>query len=624
MSATPKIFETGGMIMELGMTGTNQSSGWGESNSPKALGATDAFPWLTFSNKLTIAKKEDDSVTTKAFSLTPRIVTKTVDNPLSFPARFNGLGRFHYWMLGFENAVVPVVAFKAGTSPFTTTPTIGDACTDTDANNFTFLRTETARDDVIIYIFRADDATPVAPTLQTGDLTEAGGSPWIFSFTSHSSLMYEHLYELDSTGRRYRTYTSAEQSALSLLTTDKRNLMCTLAKRTDTYDLRYKNAMCKGFSFKFAAADYSSWETNYMAYGEERDDYSASTWTLTSGLENGTLIPRHSEYRVNISTAMATSSGALSGFTELGISEFSLDVEIPLQSQQDTVTGLTIAEPVIEGKYGTKLTGTISRHTVQTYQTYRDAGITVIMQIAANQGWYMQEFLIKEGTFGDAGGDDSEVMMEPFTLDIGYVQGSSEWDDWLYGYTELHDSPILFRTRDSSSANEMLRMDLTTQGTAESGFTAVERGNDTYHTTIITVASTFGAIAGGAALGLGKLFYTFPAGVITVVSATISLDLDEVDGNITADTPDVGIGTTVASGAVATLDGTAAFENILTGQTAPDCNGTVFTTTDTSGLSIAAIDDHTVYLNIADTWAAGGETALPVAGTITLVWTGGA
>jgi len=626
---TPKIFETGAMHLENGMSGANQSVGWGDDSSAVSLGATDAFPWNTFSNKLNVAKKEDESVTTRAFGTTPRIVTKTVDNPLSFPARFKGLGRFHYWMMGFENVVRKVVAFKAGSSPFTTAPTIGDGCTDTDTNAFTFLRTETTRDGILIYIFEADDE--VAPTLQTGDLTENGGSPWVFSFTSHSGLMYEHLYELDASGRRYRAFSSQEQSVLSLLSTDKRNLMATLAKRTSNYDLRYKNAMCKGFSFKVAAADYSMWESNYMAYTEERGDYSSSSWTLTDGLGDGTLMPIHSEYIFNIGTTLSIGTdGVLSGMTELCVTEASVDVEMSLQSQQDTCSGLTIAEPVIESKYGIKMSGTISRHTVQTYQTYRDAGTLVRAQLVANQGWYMQEFLIKEASFGEAGGDDSDVMMEPFTLDIGFVEGSNQWTDWLYGYTELQDSPILFRVRDDSSTNEMLRMDLTTVGTTATPtggtITTYERGDGSNHTTYLVLnAFEMPAITGGVDQGLGHLLYTFPAGAITVVSAEfVDLNLDELDGNITNDTPEVGLGTTIASGAVAVLSGTAAFENILTGQVAPDCNGTDFDASDTSGLSIAAIDDHTVYLNMADGWAAGGETNLPVSGTIKIVWTGGA
>ena len=159
-------------------------------------------------------------------------------------------------------------------------------------------------------------------------------------------------------------------------------------------------------------------------------------------------------------------------------------------------------------------------------------------------------------------------------------------------------------------------------GEAGSGVTAVEYGDGRIHQTVLTVSSNLGSIAGGAALGLGHLVYTLPAGAIVVESAYMSMALDEDDGHITNDTPDIGIGTTVASGENATLQAVgAAAENILTGQTANDCNGTaeVKTVAD-QVLVIEAGGDHTVYFNVADTWAASGENDCAIAGTIVLNW----
>jgi hypothetical protein len=123
---------------------------------------------------------------------------------------------------------------------------------------------------------------------------------------------------------------------------------------------------------------------------------------------------------------------------------------------------------------------------------------------------------------------------------------------------------------------------------------------------------------------VGKLLYTFPAGVIIVESAYMSLAITQTEGNITADTPDGGLGTVIASGAVATLDGTATFENILTGQTFNNCSGTaeVKTAIPTAGvpLVIEAAGAHTVYFNVADGWAASGDVAALLAGTVILNW----
>jgi len=430
----------------------SQSDGWGSANSERDLYTDDAFPWLTFSNKLNIATEEDNSVTTRAFKTTPRMVGKTVDNPVSFHARFKGLNRFHYWMWGFENVVKKVVAFKAGTTPFSgDSPVPGDACTDTDVNNFTFLRTEQTRDEKI-YIFEADDS--VAPTLQTGVLTHAGPG-WTFTFTSHSSLMYEHIYELDSFGRRYRLYNTAEKALLSLSATDKRNLMATFGKRMSEYDLRYKNAMCKNFSFKFTAAGLSQYDCNYMGFTETRDNYNSEDWSLVSGLGDASLVSAHFEFMFKLGETISLTDGELTGLTEIGISDADLSIVTPLQSLQDTVSGLSLAEPVLEGKYGVKMTGTISRHTVQTYQTIRDAQTKIAAHLVTNQGWYMQEWMLKEATLSEAGPDDGDVAQEPLSLESGFVEGTNEFSDWLYGVTEIHDSPVIFRVRDFSSVNQM-------------------------------------------------------------------------------------------------------------------------------------------------------------------------
>ncbi len=149
----------------------------------------------------------------------------------------------------------------------------------------------------------------------------------------------------------------------------------------------------------------------------------------------------------------------------------------------------------------------------------------------------------------------------------------------------------------------------------------IERGDANRHTTTLTVQSALPAIAGGANLAVGKLLYTFPAGPIVVHAAYMSVGITQTQGNINADTPDIGLGTTIASGVVAVLGGTAAFENILTGQTAANCTGTATVkTVSDQVLPIEVAGNHTVYLNVADGWAASGDAAALINGTVTLVW----
>ena len=156
-------------------------------------------------------------------------------------------------------------------------------------------------------------------------------------------------------------------------------------------------------------------------------------------------------------------------------------------------------------------------------------------------------------------------------------------------------------------------------GSPGSGVTAREYGDKYNHTTVLTVQSTFPAIAGGADLAVGKLIYTLPAGACIVGPSRMKVAINGAAA-IQADTPDIGLGTVIASGAVAVLGGTATFENILTGQTMTDCDGTETDAAVTTELAIAAAAAHTIYLNVADGWAATGDAAADVNATVVIQW----
>lgn len=160
-------------------------------------------------------------------------------------------------------------------------------------------------------------------------------------------------------------------------------------------------------------------------------------------------------------------------------------------------------------------------------------------------------------------------------------------------------------------------------GTANTGVTAVHYGDGKDITTELTVSVTDAlTLADNAALADGYLLFTLPAGAQVIHSAYMSMAVTAAED--TTATPDVGLGTTVASGAVNVLGGTAAFENIITGQTAADANGTATVKTiAASALAVESGDNKTIYFNVADTWAdtAGADLSADIAGTVVIKWT---
>jgi|SRR5215471_5870328 len=161
-------------------------------------------------------------------------------------------------------------------------------------------------------------------------------------------------------------------------------------------------------------------------------------------------------------------------------------------------------------------------------------------------------------------------------------------------------------------------------GTPGTGTTAVEYGNGYQHTTVLTIAGVLPNIPGGASLGLGLKIYTLPAGVQSYWVSYMSVGITQTTGHINANTPNVGLGTVIASGVISVLSGTATFQDIITGSNAANCTGTatVSQAAPTGGApfirNAAAAKD--VFFNAAAAWAASGDPAAIVAGTVVLRW----
>lgn len=161
-------------------------------------------------------------------------------------------------------------------------------------------------------------------------------------------------------------------------------------------------------------------------------------------------------------------------------------------------------------------------------------------------------------------------------------------------------------------------------GTASSNVAAIEYyGGQFVHYTelqLSNVAITTGD-AGSLATGVG--IYTMPAGNQLVLwSSFKEVGVTLTTGEPQTDTPDFGIGTTIGSGEVATLDGTPAFENIMTGQTLTDLAGTAISAgyAPTNGVYMPSAGTKVIYINMADAYADVTDTAATVSGTVYLYW----
>lgn len=161
--------------------------------------------------------------------------------------------------------------------------------------------------------------------------------------------------------------------------------------------------------------------------------------------------------------------------------------------------------------------------------------------------------------------------------------------------------------------------------------TVEEHGDGVKHVTRLTMTDfAVGVSANGVALASGAKFYTFPAG--TIVVEDISL-VGSLTGAMTTktDTPEIGIGSVIGSGAVATLSTT--MEDYVDGGVAGHISGIAIAPNVSGGYIAKGMDNTTptvirtsggltrdLFLNIADTWVAEAAAAITFTGAITISW----
>ena len=152
-----------------------------------------------------------------------------------------------------------------------------------------------------------------------------------------------------------------------------------------------------------------------------------------------------------------------------------------------------------------------------------------------------------------------------------------------------------------------------------------EYGDGFNHVTVLTAtALALPDIADNAAKAVGDLIYTLPAGAIILEAVYANIIVAPAGAENDAVSADVGVGSTIATGAVAVLDGTLGFEDMLTGfaVTTDDATASVSAQQSTAGgpMFVASGDDHTVHVNVAATWLSSAAQTCTYTGTVVLIW----
>lgn len=174
------------------------AAAWG-SGANTAIGQK-MFPFLEFSPQKTINHEQNNSIYSDGFKETPRVVTNYLEASFSHYQWFKGpLKDIAFWSFGYELPPVPVVVITA--DDLTTEPQQGAVYKNGAEASFVFLRKEEYRDETL-YVFVSEEKALPGSTLTKVDGT---GDAEIAVSTS-SSVMYEHLFELDKDSRHACSY----------------------------------------------------------------------------------------------------------------------------------------------------------------------------------------------------------------------------------------------------------------------------------------------------------------------------------------------------------------------------------------------------------------------------------
>mgnify|MGYP000947368352 CR=1 FL=1 len=428
-----KAFQRAAFRNEGGATGSNQATGWGTTNVNNLPGTGDGIPYLSLGKSKTISSVPDNSIVSEGFDDLPRQVTKYVEQSVSYVNKLDGFNPQLYWAFGLCDEVLPVVCYVCS-SPVTE-PVAGATYTDSSANSLTFLRKEVNGSYYTLYVFTQ---TAVVSS-QSGSLTRVSGTGSDLTFNAHSSILYESVFKIDPR-ERHLVVPAVTQRISTYQSGDLKCRMATIGVNMDTNsDFLFINAMCKKFNVSSSAGALSELSTDFLARDREVSNYSSSTWTYPSAVDADNNILHH-YWSVYVNNTL------------VGCTSFNLGFEIPLQVIQDTLTGLFIAEPVMEGKYVFNSEIVLSRYSSLAWENLSDAWTEVPARIAAYSGYKLQEFFINNAIITNASPDDDNVAKQKLKLELG-TSLTNNFPSQGLSITDY--SPLMCRVRNTTATNYM-------------------------------------------------------------------------------------------------------------------------------------------------------------------------
>lgn len=280
---------------------------------------------------------------------------------------------------------------------------------------------------------------------------------WMFGYEDGGSSpqdlggsVYSHLFELDAMEREIANYRTAEQTAGDYNVLDQKNRFGVLGLKRGPNDCRYPFILCGGFTFSSKAGDFLTINgIKGEALREDRGNYSSSGWTFPAGLAGTDYDIQHKDLTLSLGVA-----GAL---VELGVSDFSASVEIPLFIDQDSESGLYNAMPVLSGQYGLKVAITIARHSVDTYLAYRESFTQLAMKAVYASGDYEAGLYFPALKISEASVGEEDVARHPIVFETGPQPASNPFTTELGDHDLIQNGPMFCIVKNNNSVNEMRR-----------------------------------------------------------------------------------------------------------------------------------------------------------------------